>query len=123
VTERRSQELYPCASLDFNADFKKHHCDGRVRMPIEEGAVSGSGNASQCGAERLLPLVACTLGSESRVLAERRRRLRDEAGLACSETERGLRPSFRVEPAVEEDLRGSVADESERCACARWDRS
>jgi hypothetical protein len=84
--------------------------------------VSGSGNAIRARLGRPSSFVGCTLGSRDfREQAERWRRLLDEAGLARSETERGLRLSFREDRAVEEELRTLVAVEMECCAWARWE--
>jgi hypothetical protein len=79
--------------------------------------------ATSDGSEgKLSPVVACTLSSEDRrVQVERWRRLKREAGLACSETENGLWLRFRDERAVEEELRALVALERRCCAWAGWE--
>jgi hypothetical protein len=66
-------------------------------------------------------VVACSLqGDERPERSKRWERLTARAALEASETERGLRLTFRRAPAVEEELRQLASLERECCAFAAW---
>jgi hypothetical protein len=70
----------------------------------------------------LSKLVACNLTTDDlKSQAERWTRLVETVGLGRTETDNGLRLSFRYDPVIEEELRALVAVENECCGWAAWE--
>jgi hypothetical protein len=73
------------------------------------------------GAEAAAPPVACSLTAAD-LAAQRSRwqRLAARAMTGRTDTDRGLRISFRAEPGAEQELRALASAENECCSWATW---